>query len=206
MLDFPGHLQKKKIPKSTQESALVSCSGQPLALYFCTLIYTRVSGRCVCPVCLETEFRTLCVLGNCSTTELQTPALRDMLDHHVPQLLYEKANYEEKFILSNPLLSGQWFSTFLMLQPFFLQSLTLWWPLTIKLFLLLLHKCSFAVIMNRNVFACERVIWAHRPPGLWPTCGELLPWCFNSPSLGSQGISFYSESSLSYQIAFRFII
>lgn len=86
--------RKKKNSEKYQGVCLSSHPVDNLLHYiFSSLIYTRVSGWRVCPVCLEMEFRTLCVLGNCSTTELQTPALRDMLDHCVPQLLYEKANY-----------------------------------------------------------------------------------------------------------------
>ena len=43
-----------------------------------------------------------------------------------------------------------WFSNFLMLQPFDTVPRVVMNP-TIKLFLLLLHNCNFATVMNHNV-------------------------------------------------------
>ena len=54
-------------------------------------------------------------------------------------------------LVANMFLS-QWLSSFLMLYPFNtvpLGVVTL--PPPIKLFLLLLHKCNFAIVMNHNV-------------------------------------------------------
>jgi hypothetical protein len=51
----------------------------------------------------------------------------------------------------------QWFSTFLMLQPFniLIQFLILWWLPTIRLFLLLLCcYYNFAIMMNHCVNIC----------------------------------------------------
>jgi hypothetical protein len=44
----------------------------------------------------------------------------------------------------------QWFSTFLLLWPL-IQFLLVWWPPAMNLFSLLLHNCSFAIVMNCNV-------------------------------------------------------
>jgi len=48
---------------------------------------------------------------------------------------------------------AQWFATFLMLWPF-KTVLMLWWALTIKLFLALLHNWKFAAVRNCNVNIC----------------------------------------------------
>jgi hypothetical protein len=50
-----------------------------------------------------------------------------------------------------------------------IQFLMMWWPPTIKLFLLLLHNCNFATVMNHNV----NTLYA-TPKGLQPTGWEPL--------------------------------
>jgi len=52
--------------------------------------------------------------------------------------------------VSRWLLLEQWVSTFLMLPPFHTAPCVVVTP-TIKLFLLLLHKCNFATVLNYNV-------------------------------------------------------
>ena len=65
-----------------------------------------------------------------------------------------------------------------------IQFLMLWWPLTIKLFSLLLHNCYFTPFMNRNVniWCAEYLMWtpferAVQVPNMsQPTGWELLNW------------------------------
>lgn len=82
--------------------------------------------------------------------------------------------------LSRPIESGKIFSTFWMLRHL-KQFLTLYWPPTIKFFVLLLHYCILLLLwmgMYISVFLlvlgnpCDKIIWL--PKELWPTSWEPL--------------------------------
>lgn len=79
--------------------------------------------------------------------------------HWIHQKWYQKGSLQQSAPMSSRCKSvdamcttRQWFSIFLMVQPFNIVShIVLTHPLTITLCLLILHNCNFAITMNHNV-------------------------------------------------------
>jgi hypothetical protein len=86
----------------------------------------------------------------------------DLGDRGGAVVVLEAREEGERWRCSSSLPLRQWFSSFLRQRPF---NIIPYDPLTLKLFLLLLHNCKFATVINCNVSLLN---------GLWPTGWEPL--------------------------------